>query len=176
LWPNVNEYLQTLCGGWCKERWWEIEFLVQHGSPPEIVADLETFNLNVGFPDPRKAPFGFEYLLILMPSSGILQAINWIDPSELASSKAADIQLYNLMEDKGFSDVSFSKGMMISLWLGHFTWANPSVPGTFSPFSFLDINPLSNNQRKWSSILSLVLNSKGNLLKSLDKIKTSCKA
>jgi hypothetical protein len=29
----------------------------------------------------------------------------------------ANIQLHHLMEDKGFSDVSFSKGTTISLWL-----------------------------------------------------------
>jgi hypothetical protein len=35
------------------------DFLAHHGSAQEIVADLETFNLNVSFPDPRKAPFIF---------------------------------------------------------------------------------------------------------------------
>jgi hypothetical protein len=84
---------------------------------------------------------------------------------------AANIQLHHLMEDKGFSDVSFSKGMTISLWLGHFTRANPLIPGAFSPFLFSEMNPLSNNQQNWLLILSLVLNSKGNLWKSLDIIK-----
>ena len=89
---------------------------------------------------------------------------------------ASGFQLHHLMEDKDFSDVSLSKGMTISLWLGHFTQANPLVPGAFSPFSFLEMNPLSNNQHNWLSILSLVLNSKGNLSKSLNKKKSSCKA
>jgi hypothetical protein len=89
---------------------------------------------------------------------------------------ASGFQLHHLMEDKDFSDVSLSKGMTISLWLGHFTQVNPLVPGAFSPFSFSEMNPLSNNQHNWSSILSLVLNSKGDLSKSLNKIKSSCKA
>ncbi len=42
----------------------------------KIVADLENFNLNVSIPDPRKAPFGFEYLSLMTPSSAILQAID----------------------------------------------------------------------------------------------------
>ena len=52
------------------------DFLARHGSAQEIVADLVTFNLNVSFPDPKKAPFGFEYLSILTPSSAILKAID----------------------------------------------------------------------------------------------------
>jgi hypothetical protein len=60
---------------------------------------------------------------------------------------SADIQLHHLMQDKGFSNVSFSKCMTISLWLGHFTQGNPLVPEAFSPFSFLEMNPLSNNQQ-----------------------------
>ncbi len=69
----------------------------------------------------------------------------------------ADIQLHHLMEDKGFSDASFIKGMTISLWSGRFTQANPSVTGASSPFSFSEMNPLSNNQHDWLLILSLVL-------------------
>jgi hypothetical protein len=75
--------------------------------------------------------------------------------------------------DKDFSDVFFSKGMTISPWLGHFTQTNPLVLGAFPPFSFLEMNPLSNNQHNWSLILGLVLNIKGNLSKSLDEIKSS---
>ncbi len=92
------------------------------------------------------------------------------------SHGAADIHFHHLMDHKGFSDVFFSKGMTISLWSGHFTGANPSVPGAFSPFSFLEMNPLSNNQCNQLLIFSLVLNSKGDLSKSLDKITSSCKA
>ncbi len=40
------------------------------------MADLEIFNLNVGFPDPKKAPFAFEFLPIPTPSSAILLAID----------------------------------------------------------------------------------------------------
>ncbi len=47
---------------------------------------------------------------------------------------AANIQMHHLMEDKGFSDIFFSKGMTISSWSGHFTRAIPSVPGAFSPY------------------------------------------
>jgi hypothetical protein len=48
---------------------------------------------------------------------------------------ATNIQLHQLMEDKGFSNVSFSKGLTISLCSGYFNQANPSMPGAFSPFS-----------------------------------------
>jgi hypothetical protein len=44
------------------------------------------------------------------------------------------------------------------------------------PFSFLEMNPLSNTQGNQSLILSLILNSKGNLFMSVNKIKSSCKA
>jgi hypothetical protein len=83
--------------------------------------------------------------------------------------RAANIQLHHFMEDKGFSDVSFSKGMTISLWLGHFTQPNPLVPGALSPSSFSDMTPLSNNQCNQLLILSLVLNSKDNISKSLEE-------
>jgi hypothetical protein len=80
------------------------------------------------------------------------------------------------MEDKGFSDVSFSKGVTTSLWSGYFNQANPLVPQAFSPFFSSKIFPLSTKQFNCLLVLSLVLNGKMDQLKSFDKIKSLCKA
>jgi hypothetical protein len=84
---------------------------------------------------------------------------------------AANIQLHQLTEDKGFGDAVFGKGVLITLWLGNFMRPNPSAPGVLSPFSFKEMEPLGSSQRKRSLLLSMVLNAKGNLLKSLDEMK-----
>jgi len=88
---------------------------------------------------------------------------------------AADIQLHQLMEDKGFGNAVFGKGVLITLWSGNFTRPNPSAPGVLSPFSFKEIEPLGSSQCKRSLLLSMVLNAKGNLLKSLHEMKASSK-
>jgi hypothetical protein len=88
---------------------------------------------------------------------------------------AADIQLHQLMEDKGFGDAVFDKGVLITLWSGNFTRPNPLAPGVLSPFSFKEMEPLGSSQRKRSLLLSMVLNAKGNLSKSLDEMKTLSK-
>ena len=41
---------------------------------------------------------------------------------------AADIQLHQLMEDKGFGDAVFGEGVSMTLWSGNFTCPNPSAP------------------------------------------------
>ncbi len=51
------------------------------------------------------------------------------------------------------------------------SFGSRSIP----PFSFLEMNPLSNTQGDQLLILSLILNSKGDLFKSVNKIKSSCK-
>jgi hypothetical protein len=88
---------------------------------------------------------------------------------------AANIQLHQLMEDKGFGDAVFGKGVTITLWLGNFTRPNPSAPGVLLPFSFKEMDLLGSSQCKRSLLLSMVLNAKGDLLKSLDEIKTLSK-
>ncbi len=50
-------------------------FLVRHGSEQEIVADLQTFNLNIGFLTPGK-PHLVSSIFPFRPSSAILQAID----------------------------------------------------------------------------------------------------
>jgi hypothetical protein len=76
---------------------------------------------------------------------------------------AADIQLQQLMEDKGFGDAVFGEGVSITLWSGNFTRPNPLAPGVLSPFSFKEMEPLGSSQRKRSLLLSMVLNAKGDL-------------
>ena len=88
---------------------------------------------------------------------------------------AADIQLQQLMEDKGFEDAVFGKGVTMILWSGNFTRPNPSAPGVLSPFSFKEQEPLGLSQQNRSLILSMIMNSKGDLLKNLDKIKAPAK-
>jgi hypothetical protein len=48
---------------------------------------------------------------------------------------AADIQLHQLMEDKGFDDAVFGEGVSITLWSGNFMRPNPLAPRVLSPFS-----------------------------------------
>jgi len=67
---------------------------------------------------------------------------------------AADVQLHQLMEDKGFGDAVFSEGISMTLWSGNFTRPNPSAPGALSPFSFKEQEPLGSSQRNRSLILS----------------------
>ena len=88
---------------------------------------------------------------------------------------AVDIQLHQLMEDKGFGDAVFGKGVSMTLWSGNFTRSNPSAPGVLSPFLFKEQEPLGSSQRNRSLILSMIMNAKGDLLKSIDKIKASSK-
>jgi hypothetical protein len=88
---------------------------------------------------------------------------------------AADIQLHQLMEDKGFGNAVFGKGVLITLWSGNFTRPNPSAPGVLSPFSFKEMEPFGSSQRKRSLLLSMVLNAKGDLSKSLDEMKALSK-
>jgi hypothetical protein len=61
---------------------------------------------------------------------------------------ATDIQLHQLMEDKGFSDAVFGEGVSITLWLVNFTRPNPLAPEVLSPFSFKEMEPLGSSQCK----------------------------
>ncbi len=58
---------------------------------------------------------------------------------------ATNIQLHQLMEDKGFGDAVFGEGVSITLWSGNFTRPNPSAPGVLSPFSFKEREPLGSS-------------------------------
>ena len=86
---------------------------------------------------------------------------------------AVDIQLHQLMEDKGFGDAVFGKGVSMTLWSGNFTRSNPSAPGVLSPFLFKEQEPLGSSQQNQSLILSMIMNAKGDLSKSIDEIKAS---
>ncbi len=86
-----------------------------------------------------------------------------------------DIQLHQLIEDKGFGDTVFGEGLSLTLWTGNLTRANPTTPGVFSPFSFKEIEPLGSSQRKQSLILNMVLGAKEDLSKSLEEMKASSK-
>ena len=88
---------------------------------------------------------------------------------------AADIQHHQLMEDKGFEDAVFGEAVSMTLWSGNFTRPNPSAPGVLSPFSFKEQEPLGSSQRNRSLILSMIMNAKGDLSKSIDDIKASSK-
>ena len=88
---------------------------------------------------------------------------------------AADIQLHQLMEDKGFGDAAFGEGVSMTLWSGNFNRPNPAAPGVLSPFSFKEQEPLGSTQRNRSLILSMILNTKGGLSKSIDELKASSK-
>jgi hypothetical protein len=88
---------------------------------------------------------------------------------------AADIQLHQLMEDKGFGDAVFGEGVSMTLWSGNFLRPNPVAPRVISPFSFKEMEPLGSSQRARLLLLSMVLNSKGNLWKSLNEMKASSK-
>jgi hypothetical protein len=88
---------------------------------------------------------------------------------------AADIQLHQLMEDKGFGDAVLGKAVSMTLWSGNFTRPNPSAPGVLSPFSFKEQEPLGSSQRNRSLILSMIMNAKGDLSKSINYIKASSK-
>jgi hypothetical protein len=88
---------------------------------------------------------------------------------------AANIQLHQLMEDKGLSNTVFSKGVLMTLWSGNFLRPHPSAPRVLSPFSFKEMEPLGSSQRKRLLLLRMVLNAKGDLLKSLDEMKASSK-
>jgi hypothetical protein len=61
---------------------------------------------------------------------------------------AADIQLHQLMEDKGFSNAVFREGVSMTLWSGNISRPNPLAPGVLSPFSFKEMEPLGSSQRK----------------------------
>jgi hypothetical protein len=91
------------------------------------------------------------------------------------SQGSVDIQLHQLMEDKGFGDAVFGEGLSLTLWSGNFTRANPTAQGFFSPFCFKEIKPLGSSQRKQSLILSMVLGAKGDLSMSLEEMKASSK-
>jgi hypothetical protein len=60
---------------------------------------------------------------------------------------SADIQLHQLMDDKGSGDAVFGEGLSLTLWSGNFTRANPAAPEVFSPFSFKEIEPLGLSQQ-----------------------------
>jgi hypothetical protein len=68
-----------------------------------------------------------------------------------------------------------SDGVSMTLWSGNFTRPNPSTPGVLSPFSFKEQEPLGSSQRNRSLLLSMVLNAKGDLSKSLEEMKASSK-
>jgi hypothetical protein len=55
---------------------------------------------------------------------------------------AVDIQLHQVMEDKGFGDAVFGKVVSMTLLSGNFTHPNPSAPGVLSLFSFKEQDPL----------------------------------
>ena len=59
---------------------------------------------------------------------------------------AADIQRHQLMEEKGFGDAVFGKGVSMTLWSGNFTHSNPSTPGFLSPLSFKEQEPFGSSQ------------------------------
>ncbi len=84
---------------------------------------------------------------------------------------AANIQLCQLMEDKGLGNVIFGREVFKTLWSGNFARANLLAPGLPSPFSFKEMEPFGSSQRKRSLLLSKVLNAKGDLLKSLEEMK-----
>ena len=79
------------------------------------------------------------------------------------------------MEDKGFGDAAFGEGVSMTLWSGNFNRPNPAAPGVLSPFSFKEQEPLGSTQRNRSLILSMILNTKGGLSKSIDELKASSK-
>ena len=88
---------------------------------------------------------------------------------------AANIQLHQLMEDKGIGNAVFGKGVLMTLWSGNIWRPNPLAPRVLSPFSFKEMEPLGSSQCERLLLLSMVLNAKGNLLKSLDEMKASSK-
>jgi hypothetical protein len=50
------------------------------------------------------------------------------------NQRSVDIQLRQLMEEKGFGDAVFGEGLSLTLWSGIFTRVNPTAPGVFSHF------------------------------------------
>jgi hypothetical protein len=61
---------------------------------------------------------------------------------------SADIQLHQLMEDKGFSNAVFREGVSMMLCSGNLSRPNPSAPGVLSSFSFKEMELLESSQCK----------------------------
>jgi hypothetical protein len=78
-----------------------------------------------------------------------------------------NIQLHQLMEDKGFGNAVFGEGVLMTLWSGNFSRPNPSAPRVLSPFSFKEMEPLGSSQRERFPLLSMVLNANSYLSKVL---------
>jgi hypothetical protein len=91
-----------------------------------------------------------------------------LDSSTAKNHGAADIQLHQLMEDKGFSAAVFGKGVLMTLWSGKFSRPNPLAPEVLSPFSFKEMDSLGFSQCERLLLLSMVLNAKGDLSRSLN--------
>jgi hypothetical protein len=87
-----------------------------------------------------------------------------------------DIKLCQLFKNDNTEEVVFSEGVLTNFWAGNFCRVHKSAPGTFSPFSFTKMQPVStNNDKDRSLFIDIYLTQKGGLMSNLDNVKASAK-
>jgi hypothetical protein len=86
----------------------------------------------------------------------------------------ADLKLHNQFDNKALHNVGFAEDTVLALWLGLLKRSNPTAPSNCTPFAFKELKPINMNQKLHSLIITMI-NQKGSLLQSLDKIKAKAK-
>jgi hypothetical protein len=86
----------------------------------------------------------------------------------------ADLELHNQFEDKALHNMGFAEGTILALWLGLLKRSNSTAPSNCTPFTFKELTPINMNQKLRSLIITMI-NQKGGLSQSLDKIKAKVK-
>ena len=85
-----------------------------------------------------------------------------------------NLELHNQFDNKALHNAGFAEGTVLVLWLGLLKRSNPTAPSNCTPFAFKELMPINMNQKSCSLIITMI-NQKGGLSQTLDKIKAKTK-